>query len=149
MKMKTNPCLKDLLILFGLHVSAFLVSSEYVDCQNIFPDENLDFSAIAWVSQKQCPASRVSIFMASVSIPKHSWSSHLPLKVFSPQSINSRMALATILRCQIGPISPSQSQAVINQMFPPWPRGVGSAYPMMFQEMQQRARVNETHEVKK
>lgn len=99
MKMKTNPCLKDLLILFGLLVSAFLVPPEFVDCQNIFSDENLDFSGIAWVSQKQCPASRVSILMSSVSTPKHSWSSHLLLKVFYPQSINSRMALATILRC--------------------------------------------------
>jgi hypothetical protein len=99
MKMKTNCPRKGLLILFSLLASVILSPSEFVDCQSLFPDENLDFLGISKVSQKQSPVSSVSTLIASPGNPRYSWSHHLPFEVFSPQSINSGMALATVMRC--------------------------------------------------
>ena len=56
MKKKTNsPTIKGLLILFSLLVSVILSPSEFVDCQTLFPDENLDLSGISKVSREQSP----------------------------------------------------------------------------------------------
>jgi hypothetical protein len=88
-----------LLLLFSLLASISLTPWEFVDCQSLFPDENLDFSGISKVSQEQSPASNVSTPIASPANPRHSWSHHLPFEVFFPQSINSGMALATVMRC--------------------------------------------------
>jgi hypothetical protein len=99
MKMKANSPIKGLLLLFSLLASLILSPSEFVDCQSLFLDENLDFLGTSKVSQKQFSAPSVSTLTASPANPRHSWSHHLPFEVFSPQSINSGMALATVMRC--------------------------------------------------
>jgi hypothetical protein len=99
MKMKTNPSVKGLLILISLLASAILTPSEYVDCESLFPDENLDFPGIPLASQNQSSAPRVSILITSPSAAKYSLNSHLLFAVFFSPSFNSRVPLAAVLRC--------------------------------------------------
>jgi hypothetical protein len=99
MKMKANLSLKGFLILFSLLASAILTPSEYVDCRSLFPEEGLDFLGIFEASQTQCPVSHLSTLIASCPTSEDSWGHHLFLELFFDQSINSTIALATILRC--------------------------------------------------
>jgi len=99
MKMKTHSRRKSLVLLVSLFVSAIFSPSEFVECQNLFPDEILDFSGIYKVSQKQSPASNLSTLTVSPVNPRHSWSHPLAFDVFFPQSYKFGMTLATILRC--------------------------------------------------
>jgi len=92
-KTKINPSKKGLLILFSLLASAILIPSEYVDDDDLLPDENLEFLGTSAVSPKPSFASRVFTFVLSSFTP------HLFGVVFFSPLINSRMALATILRC--------------------------------------------------
>jgi hypothetical protein len=96
-KVQSTHSSKILLLLFSLLASICLTPSEFIDCQSLFPDENLDFLAIAGGSQKQSPAPSVSTPIASPANPRHSWSHHF--EICLPQLINSRTALTTILRC--------------------------------------------------
>jgi hypothetical protein len=98
-KVESTHSSRILLLLFCLLASISLTPSEFIDCQKLFPDENLDFFGISNVSQKQSPVSRVSTFVLSSSTPKYSLNSHLLLAIFFCPSINSHIVLATILRC--------------------------------------------------
>jgi hypothetical protein len=99
MKKKTDRSVKGLLIFFFLLASVIFTPSEYVDCQSLFPDENLDFLGISVGSQNQSQTCRVSVFIRWPSASTHSWNSPFSLEICLPQLINSRMALTTILRC--------------------------------------------------
>jgi hypothetical protein len=101
MKMKINPSAKGLVILFSLLASAILTLSEYVDCESLFPDENLDLSGIPTAPENQSSAARISTFIILPSAEKYSLNSHLLLAVFPSLSLsfNSRMAIAAILLC--------------------------------------------------
>jgi len=88
-----------LLLLVCLFASISITPSEYLDCRSLFPDENLDFSGISKAFETQSPASSVSTLVASQTNHRHSRGHPLPFEMFSPQSIYSGMALATIMRC--------------------------------------------------
>ncbi len=96
-EVKTKGCRKDFLVLFCFLAAAFFTPSEYVDCQNLFPDENLDYFGTFRISQIAPCSLGVSNFVQP-SVLKYS-SGSLLLWVPFPQSINSRVALAPILRC--------------------------------------------------
>ncbi len=98
-KVESTHSLTILLLLFSLLASISLTPWEFIDCQSLFPDENLDFLGISKVSQKHSSASSVSALIASPAKPRHSWSHHLPFEVFFPQSVNPGMALPTVMRC--------------------------------------------------
>jgi len=97
--MRTNPSVRGLLIFFSLFASVTLSPSEYVDCESLYPDENLDFSGTLTVSQNQSPAPHVSTFITSPSAAENSLNAHILLALFFLSSFNSPIALATILRC--------------------------------------------------
>ncbi len=92
-----------LVLLFSLSIS--LTSSEYVDCQSLFPDENLDTSLINDSndddddSKMRFPCQRVTTFIAASTIPQYSWTSPHFLEAFSRQRTKTQKVLPTILRC--------------------------------------------------
>jgi hypothetical protein len=98
-KVESAPSLRILLLFFSLFASISLTPSEFIDCQRLFPDENLDFLGIGEVSQKQSHACRVPLFIPSPSATKYFFNSHLLVVAFSSPSMNSRMELAIIMRC--------------------------------------------------
>ncbi len=98
-KRKTSLRRRSLLILFGLLASVSFTPSEYMACQGLFPDENLDFSGILRGFQKQSPALWVFPVIVSPSTLMHLGSHYRLFEVFFPQLSNSRVDLATILRC--------------------------------------------------
>jgi hypothetical protein len=97
-KAKTIHSSRILLLLFSLLASISLTPSEFIDCQNLFPDENLDFLGICKVSQTQSSSFRVFFSIPSPSAPRYFWGLHLLVAFFSP-SMNSHMGLPAIMRC--------------------------------------------------
>lgn len=95
-KVKRTPSLRITLLLLSLFVFISLSPSEYVKCESLFPDENLD---ICKVSQKQSPGLSLYALIAAPFTPPHSWNYPLPLELCLPEWINPRMELATIMRC--------------------------------------------------
>ncbi len=99
MKMTTNLSAKGLLVLFSLLASSLIVPPEFNECQNLFPDEYMDLSAICKVFKKQSSFSHVATLTAPLSAVKYSWSYYLVLEAFSPQSTHAKNAFATLMRC--------------------------------------------------
>lgn len=95
----TNLSAKGLLILVTLFASSLLAAPEYAECEDLFPDEYMDLSAICKVSQKQFLFSFVATFPAGPSALNYSWSYYPGSEVFSPQLIHVENALATLMRC--------------------------------------------------
>jgi hypothetical protein len=95
-----NSCpARTLFLLLSLFASTAFTPSEYLECDSLFPDENLDLLGIAKVSQNLFPPARVSDFTASVLTPLNFGSRHPFFEVFSGQPSNFQIELTTILRC--------------------------------------------------
>jgi hypothetical protein len=98
-KVETGHPAVILLLLLSLVASISLTPSEYLACECLFPDENLEIFGICIVSQKLFPSPPVATITAISSTPLHYWTSHFFLKDFFLQRTKSQTVLATILRC--------------------------------------------------
>ncbi len=100
MKMKTNSPIIALLMLFGWLVTAILSPVQFVPCQNLFPDENLDLLGFTKLPQEKSPAPSVKVLIVvSPADPKHSSKHSIPFDSPSPLSPDAGTALKTVLRC--------------------------------------------------
>ena len=90
---------KSLFILLSLLTSISLTPTEFVECQNLFPDEILDLSAISSVSPKQIQAQRVTIVHSSYSLPSYSPCSAILGEAVVSNFPDFPIALAPLLRC--------------------------------------------------
>jgi hypothetical protein len=88
-----------LLLLLGLLAYSALTPSEFMECQSLFPDENLDIFGVFRPFQKQSPAPRESAIIASPSPPSNSGSLHILFEIFFSQPAKSPIAVTAILRC--------------------------------------------------
>ncbi len=99
MKRTTNLSAKGLLILFSLLASSLLAPPEFTECQDLFPDEYIDLSAIFKGSHKQSPFSAVATLTTAPWSLNHSWNCYPVQEVFSPQSLHAENSLTTLMRC--------------------------------------------------
>ena len=94
----TYPAI-TLLVFFSLFASISLFTSDYLDSRSLLPDEYLDLSGIAKLSQKHSPPAGLPIVLAPPSAPMNFGSPYPILEVFFLLSGNSRPELTDTLRC--------------------------------------------------
>ncbi len=88
-----------LLLLFSLFASISFTPCEYLECQSLFPDENLEIFSISKISNEQFPSQQVTTLIAASTISQYSWTSPHFLGAFSRQRTKTQKVLPTILRC--------------------------------------------------
>ena len=97
-KVRTTHPSGTLLLFFSLLASISLTPSEYVDCESLFPDENMELFGTLRISHIQPLPLHVSSLVGPSAL-NYSSGSLLLLWVFFSPSITARVALAATLRC--------------------------------------------------
>ncbi len=86
-------------LVFTLFASLSFTPSEHLECESLFPDENLELFGICRPSQKKDRGLELSSLISSPSTPSYLWGPSLPFETGFPDGINPPMKLAAVIRC--------------------------------------------------
>jgi len=98
-KARISPSQARLLLFFSLLASISLTPPEYLECNSLFPDEDLDFPGISRTPQNKNYTQLLSIVVPSLSIRGYSLNSALLMEIFSFPFADFPVVLPTFLRC--------------------------------------------------